>query len=690
MPELLVELFSEEIPARMQKRASDDLKRLVTHGLNSVGLEFSSCETYSTTRRLALVVNGVPEKQPTVREERRGPRSDAPEKAINGFKGSLPAGTVLEERETEKGIFLYGVVEKRGADTVSVMPCVIAETVRKLPWQKSMRWGTSDLRYVRPLLSILCVFNGRPILGESDIGSDVKLEFGGQVFGHRFMAPNSFTVTSSHDYKQGLINAKVILDPTERREKIENDLIALANDADLKIRTDPSLLDEVTGLVEWPVVLLGTIDEEFMDVPDEVLITSMRSHQKYFSLLNEDGSLAPRFGVVSNIEADDGGKAIVAGNERVLRARLADAKFFWDQDRKESLGSKAPSLKGVIFHAKLGSLGEKVDRVQSLATSITSFVRGADRDQVWSAARLAKADLVTDMVGEFPELQGVMGRYYARHDGETQEVSEAIADHYAPQGPNDHCPKAPISVCVALADKIDTLVGFWAIDEKPTGSRDPYALRRAALGVIRLIVENKLRMPLLTVFGKAATLYGDPGKSFQSEGLLSFFADRLKIHLREKGVRHDLITAVFALSGEDDLVRLLARVEALTTFVASHDGVNMLTAYKRAANIVAIEEKRDHVTYDEKADRSLLEQDEEKAMALALDETILKVVSAINAEDFEGAMGALSALRKTVDIFFEDVKVNVDNTKIRINRLKLLSEIRATMNLVADFTQIEG
>tara|TARA_A100001037_G_scaffold297161_1_gene318747 strand:- start:397 stop:1647 length:1251 start_codon:yes stop_codon:yes gene_type:complete len=416
----------------------------------------------------------------------------------------------------------------------------------------------------------------------------------------------------------------------------------------------------------------------------------MRSHQKYFSLLNEDGSLAPRFGVVSNIEADDGGKAIVAGNERVLRARLADAKFFWDQDRKDSLGSKASSLKGIIFHAKLGSLGEKIDRVQSLATSIASFVLGADREQVWSAARLAKVDLVTDMVGEFPELQGVMGRYYARHDGESREVSEAIADHYAPQGPNDHCPNAPISVCVALADKIDTLVGFWAIDEKPTGSRDPYALRRAALGVIRLIVENKLRMPLLTVFGKAAALYGDPGKSFQSEGLLGFFADRLKIHLREKGVRHDLITAVFALSGEDDLVRLLARVEALTTFIASHDGVNLLTAYKRAANIVAIEEKRDHVTYDEKADRNLLEQDEEKAMALALDETIRKAVSAINAEDFEGAMGALSALRKTVDIFFEDVKVNVDNTKIRINRLKLLSEIRATMNLVADFTQIEG
>jgi glycyl-tRNA synthetase beta chain len=614
---------------------------------------------------------------------------DAPEKAINGFTGSLPEGTEIEERETEKGVFLFGVVEKEGADTESLMSSLIVDTVHKLPWQKSMRWGTSELRYVRPLQSVLCVFNGIPILGEFDIGGDAQVVFRDQVFGHRFMAPRSFKATSSDAYKKGLMNASVILDPADRLAKIENDLIALTNDANLKIRKDPGLLEEVTGLVEWPVVLLGAIDDEFMDVPDEVLITSMRSHQKYFSLLNEDGSLAPRFGVVANVEASDGGKAIIAGNERVLRARLADAKFFWDQDRKESLESKAPSLKGMVFHAKLGSLGEKVDRVQTLAAVISAFVPDSDRDKVWSAARLAKADLVTDMVNEFPELQGVMGRYYARHDGECDEVAEAIADHYAPQGPNERCPNAPISVCVALADKIDTLVGFWTIDERPTGSRDPYALRRATLGVIRLIVENKLRIPLLHVFGKAAALYGDTS-AFESGDLLGFFADRLKVHLREKGVRHDLITAVFALSGEDDLVRLLARVDALTTFVSSHDGVNLLTAYRRAANIVAIEEKRDGVTYDEKADRGLLALDEEKAMAIALDETSVTAVGAINSEDFEGAMSALSALRKSVDIFFQDVTVNVDNAKLRINRLKLLSEIRTTMNQVADFTQIEG
>ena len=535
MPELLIELFSEEIPARMQKRASDDLKRLVSEGLKEAGLEFSSAEAFATPRRLTLVVDGLPEKQPDVLEERRGPRADAPEKAINGFKGSLSDGTEIEERETDKGTFLYAVFEKMGADTVSVLAKLVAETVQKLPWQKSMRWGTGEIRYVRPLQSVLCVFNGAPVASEVDLGGGDKIGFGDQVAGHRFMSDGTFTASEFETYKAGLSDAKVMLDPAQRRAKIDADLTALASDVGLTVRNDPGLLDEVTGLVEWPVVLLGTIDSEFMDVPDEVLITSMRSHQKYFSLLNDDGSLAPRFGVVANIEADDGGKAIVAGNERVLRARLADAKFFWEQDRKESLASKAPSLKGMVFHAKLGTLDKKVDRVQALATEIAAFVPDADHDQVRSAARLAKADLVTDMVGEFPELQGVMGQYYARHDGESDAVAEAIADHYAPQGPNDRCPTAPVSVCVSLADKIDTLVGFWAIDEKPTGSRDPYALRRAALGVIRLVVENEIRLPLLGLFGQAAGLYADAGKEFEGGDLLNFFADRLKVHLREKG-----------------------------------------------------------------------------------------------------------------------------------------------------------
>jgi glycyl-tRNA synthetase beta chain len=690
MPELLIELFSEEVPARMQKRASEDLKRLVTDGLKATGLEFTSADAYATPRRLALVVDGLPEKQPDVREERRGPRADAPEKAIAGFKGSLPEGSEIEERETEKGTFLYAVVEKKGTDTVSVLVDLITDTVRKLPWQKSMRWGEGELRYVRPLQSVLCLFNGSPVLGKVELGRGKNLAFGTQVAGHRFMSGGEFAVTSFGDYKSGLLNAKVMLDASDRRAKIGNNLKALADAASLSVRDDPGLLDEVSGLVEWPVVHLGSIDDEFMEVPDEVLITSMRSHQKYFSLLNADGSLAPRFGVVANMEAEDGGKAIVAGNERVLRARLADAKFFWDQDRKASLASKAPSLKGMVFHAKLGTLDEKVDRMQALAVEISAYVQGADKDQVRSAARLAKADLVTDMVGEFPDLQGVMGRYYARHDGESDAVAEAIADHYSPQGPNDRCPSAPVSVCVALADKIDTLVGFWAIDEKPTGSRDPYALRRSALGVIRLIVENELRVPMLAVFAQSAALYGSTSDDFDGPDLLGFFADRMKVHLREQGVRHDLISSIFALSDEDDLVRLLARVDALKDFVVSDDGANLLTAYKRAANILAIEEKKDDASYDAVADRGLFAEDEETSMAEALEQSLARAETAIEAENFAAAMGALSELRGPVDTFFDVVTVNAEDAALRVNRLKLLSEIRTTMNRVADFSQIEG
>ena len=690
MPELLIELFSEEIPARMQKRASDDLKRLVTDGLKAGGLIFTSAEAFATPRRLALVVDGLPEKQPDVREERRGPRADAREKALAGFKGSLPDGAEVEERETVKGTFLYAVVEKKGTDTASVLGDLVADTVRKLPWQKSMRWGEGELRYVRPLQSVLCLFNGNPVQGEIELGNGRVLAFGSQVAGHRFMSDGKFNVTSFDDYKSGLLNAKVMLDVADRRAKINIDLNALSDAAGLVVRDDPALLDEVSGLVEWPVVHLGAIDNEFMEVPDEVLITSMRSHQKYFSFLNVDGSLAPRFGVVANMEAEDGGKAIVAGNERVLRARLADAKFFWDQDRKASLASKAPSLKGMVFHAKLGTLDEKVDRVQALAVEMSVYVQGADKDQVRSAARLAKADLVTDMVGEFPELQGVMGRYYSRHDGESDAVAEAIADHYSPQGPNDRCPSAPVSVCVSLADKIDTLVGFWAIEEKPTGSRDPYALRRTAFGVIRLIVENELRVPLLAVFAQSSALYGAAVGAFDGPDLLSFFADRMKVHLREQGVRHDLVSSIFALPGEDDLVRLLARVDALKDFVVSDDGANLLTAYRRAANILAIEEKKDDASYDAAADRELFVEDEETRMSEALEQSLARAETAVATEEFAMAMSALSELRGPVDTFFDVVTVNAEDAVLRVNRLKLLSEIRTTMNRVADFSQIEG
>jgi glycyl-tRNA synthetase beta chain len=695
MAQLLVELFSEEIPARMQARASDELKRLVTEGLKGAGLEFESAEAYATPRRLALVVDGIPKRQPDIREERKGPRVGAPDKAIAGFlRGAgVESLDACEKRETPKGEVWFAVVEKKGRDTTDVLPGIVADAVRRLVWPKSMRWAANGFRWVRPLHSILAVFGGAALKGELDLGGD-KVRFGKCTRGHRFLSRGQIVAPDFDDYLNGLRHAKVILDPAERRTIIADGLEKLARKAKLTVRDDPALLDEVTGLVEWPVVLLGAIDKDFMDLPPEVLTTAMRSHQKYFALLDKGDSLAPRFALVANMETKDGGKQIVAGNERVLRARLADARFFWDQDRKATLSSRTTQLSDITFHAKLGTLDQKVDRVQALAVEIAKHIPDADRDRVRAAARLAKADLVTGMVGEFPELQGLMGRYYALADGEHAEVADAVRDHYAPQGPNDACPSAPVSVAVALADKIDTLAGFWAIDEKPTGSKDPYALRRAALGVIRLIVENRFRMNLGPVFGTGLDLYSGQkfkgAKADTADDLLAFFADRLKVHLRGEGVRHDLIAAVFALGGEDDLVRLLSRVSALQEFIASDDGANLLTAYRRAANILKIEEKKDGVSYDEEPDSGGYVQDEESALGRALDTASKAVEAAVAKENFGDAMTALAALRGPVDAFFDEVTVNTDDSALRANRLRLLSRIRATMGLLADFSQIEG
>ncbi len=723
MAQLLLELFSEEIPARMQARASDELKRLVAEGLKGAGLEFESADAYATPRRLTLVVDGIPKRQPDIREERKGPRVGAQDNAIEGFlRGAgLDSLDDCEKRETPKGEVWFAVVEKKGRDTTDVLPGILVDAIRKLVWPKSMRWAANGFRWVRPLHSILAVFDGAALTGELDIGGDA-VGFGNGTRGHRFLSRGRIVAASFDDYVTGLRHAHVILDPAERRAIIADGLEKLARKAKLTVRDDPALLDEVTGLVEWPVVLLGSIDKAFMDLPPEVLTTAMRSHQKYFALLKKDGGLAPRFALVANMETKDGGKQIVAGNERVLRARLADARFFWDQDRKQTLSSRTTQLSDITFHAKLGTLDQKVDRVQALAVEIARYIPDADRDRVRAAARLAKADLVTGMVGEFPELQGLMGRYYALADGEHAEVADAIRDHYAPQGPNDACPSAPVSVAVALADKIDTLVGFWAIDEKPTGSKDPYALRRAALGAIRLIVENSLRLRLNSIFVTALGQYGsrsfpgliegavhkdasEAGKRAQvgqgavtgipdaerlSDDLLAFFADRLKVHLRGEGVRHDLIAAVFALGGEDDLMRLLARVSALQDFIASDDGANLLTAYRRAANILRIEEKKDGGSYDAEPDADVYLQDEESALGRALEAAAAAVEGAVAKEDFTGAMTALAALRGPVDAFFDEVTVNADDAALRANRLRLLSRIRATMGLLADFSQIEG
>ena len=537
------------------------------------------------------------------------------------------------------------------------------------------------------VLALLCLLDGRKVsLARGEI------ESGNKTAGHRFLAPKPFAVKGFDDYAAKLRDAKVILDAAERREIILADAAKLADEAGLRLKDDPGLADEVAGLVEWPVTYMGGIDDEFMDLPPEVLTTSMRSHQKYFALETKDGNLAPSFIVVANTETSDKGQAVVTGNERVLRARLADAKFYWDQDRKASLASRAPALADVTFHAKLGSLDDKIDRVQALAAGIADYVPGADKDKVRSAARLAKADLTTGMVYEFPELQGIMGRYYALGDGEDPAVADAIRDHYSPLGPSDDCPTAPVSVAVALADKLDTLVGFWAIDEKPTGSKDPYALRRAALGVIRLVLENGLRLPLAEAIRASMNAYAHAAAVPESivDDLLDFFADRLKVHLREQGTRHDLISAVFALGGEDDLVRLIARVSALGGFLETDDGANLLTAYRRAANILRIEEKNDGASYEGTPDTGLFTESRETRLFEKLAAAEAQIAPILAEERFDQAMNELAALRRPVDDFFDHVTVNCDDPALRVNRLRLLSRIRATMNRVADFSQIEG
>jgi glycyl-tRNA synthetase beta chain len=695
MTEFLIEFFSEEIPARMQARAADDLKRLVTDKLAANGLTFTTAEAHSTPRRLALVVDGLAERTADVREEKKGPRVGSPEQAVAGFLKSAGLDSLdqCEQRDTGKGVFYFAVTEKKGRETAEVLAEIIPAAMAELPWPKSMRWGTGTVRWVRPLHSIIAIFGGRVLDGGYDIGgTQGRVVFGNGTRGHRFLAPDAFTVESFANYKEKLRAAKVVLDREERKAKIKADAEALAKAQGLTLSPDDALLEEVAGLVEWPVVLMGGIDESFMDVPSEVLITSMRTHQKYFAALDADGKMAPRFIVVANTETLDGGKAVVAGNERVLRARLSDAKFFWDQDRKTKLEARVPALEKITFHAKLGTVAEKVTRVQLLAAEIARAI-GADSDAASRAALLCKADLVTEVVGEFPEVQGIMGRYYALGQGESAEVANAIADHYKPLGPSDSCPTAPVSVAVALADKIDTLVGFFAIDEKPTGSKDPYALRRAALGVIRLVLENGLRVKLSKVFAAAHGAYTVSG--FAPAGsvggdLMSFFADRLKVVLREQGVRHDLVDAVFALGGEDDLVRLLARVKALQAFVGSDEGANLAAAYKRASNIVRIEEKKDGATFDQPVDADRLAQDEEKALFAALNEASATAKPLLDAEDFTGTMGSLAKLRGPVDAFFDKVTVNAEDKDLRANRLRLLTQIRTTLNTVADFSKIEG
>ncbi|MCT8160938.1 glycine--tRNA ligase subunit beta [Pseudoruegeria sp. SHC-113] len=685
MPDLLIELFSEEIPARMQGKAAADLKRLVTEGLVDAGLTYASAGAFSTPRRLALSVEGLLSESPAVREERKGPKVGAPEKAIEGFLRS--SGLTMEQleiRDDKKGQVYFASIEKPGRAAEVIIAEVLEGVIRNFPWPKSMRWGAGALRWVRPLHSILC------ILSDEEGSRVVPFELdgitaGATTEGHRFMAPGVFSVTSFEDYTTKLKRAHVVLDATERAEHIWADATNMAFAQGLEVVDDKGLLTEVAGLVEWPVVLMGDIAEDFLSLPPEVLQTSMKEHQKFFSVKNPKTGRIEKFITVANRETKDQGKTILAGNQKVLFARLSDAKFFWENDlriARSDMSQWVQALDNVTFHNKLGTQGERISRIAALAREIAPLV-GADADLAEQAARVAKADLSSEMVYEFPELQGLMGRYYAENAGLPQEVANACEQHYSPLGPSDDVPTEAVSVAVALADKLDTLTGFWAIDEKPTGSKDPFALRRAALGVIRLVLENGVRAPLAEVFAK-----GYPGAD--AADLLAFFHDRLKVYLRDQGIRHDVIDACLAMDGNDDLALLVARARALQDVLATDDGENLIQGFKRANNILTQAEEKDGVEYSFGADVKFAEGAEEKALFAALDRAEGAISPAIEAEDFAAAMAAMAALREPIDAYFEAVQVNAESEIIRRNRLNLLHRIRATCGQVADLTRIDG
>ena len=693
MPDLLLEFFSEEIPARMQARAAEDLRKLVTDKLVEAGLTYEGAKAFATPRRLTLAVAGVPVRQPDVKEERKGPRVGAPENAIAGFLKAAGLNSIEQAKvqEDKRGNFYVAVIEKPGRPAIEVIAGIVPEVAKAFPWPKSMRWGEASARpgalnWVRPLHSIVALFG--PETEEPDV-VPFKLDgvaIGDSTYGHRFMAPGPIKVRRLDDYVKKLNDAKVVVDGARRAQMIETDAKTIAFARGFDLVEDEGLLAEVAGLVEWPVVLMGSFDEEFLAIPEEVIRATIRNNQKCFVVRDQvSGKLANKFMLVANIEASDGGQAIVAGCERVIRARLSDAKFFYESDLRTRLEDRLPKFEQIVFHEKLGTQAERIARIVSLAGHLAPIV-GADVAKAERAAQLCKADLLTEVVGEFPELQGLMGRYYAQAQGEDDAIAHAIEDHYRPKGPDDLVPSDPVAVAVALADKIDMLAGFWAIGEKPTGSKDPYALRRAALGAIRIVLDNKLRMPLLPVFAEARV---DAAEADGSD-LLSFFADRLKVQLREQGARHDLVDAVFSLEGQDDLVLVVRRVEALGKFLETDDGKNLLAGYKRATNILRIEEKKDKLEYTGPPDANLYQQAEEKDLAKAIGVAKLEADLAIVREDFASAMSAVAKLRPFVDAFFEKVTVNVEDVMLRANRLRLLNEIREATKAVADFNRIEG
>ncbi|MGJ8625584.1 MAG: glycine--tRNA ligase subunit beta [Sulfitobacter sp.] len=711
MPDLLIELFSEEIPARMQRRAAEDLQKLMTNGLVEAGLTYASAAAFSTPRRLTLAIEGMLDASPRQVEERKGPKADAPEKAIEGFlRGAGLTRDQLEERETPKGAILFAKIEKPGRPAAEIVAEVLEQTIRNFPWPKSMRWGSGTLKWVRPLHSIVCVMSAED--GAEVVPFEIDgITAGDVTYGHRFLAPDAIKVHGFEEYEAKLKRAFVVLNPEERAQTIWHDATNMAFAGGLQVVEDAGLLAEIAGLVEWPVVLMGPIGADFLDLPPEVLQASMREHQKFFSVRNSKTGRIEKFITVANRTTADQGATILAGNENVLGARLSDAKFFWENDLRVAksdagMTTWVQALENVTFHNKLGTQAELIERMAVLARELAPMV-GADADEAEQAARLAKADLSSEMVYEFPELQGLMGSYYAKEAGFSDAIAAAAKEHYAPLGPSDDVPTAPVSVAVALAEKIDKLTGFWAIDEKPTGSKDPFALRRAALGVIRILVENGIAVDLISVMQTGAARHPNANpKSFAamaneisaekdilwfvSRDLISFLHDRLKVYLKDQGVRHDVIDACIAMEGNDDLTLLVKRAKALSDTLKTDDGENLIQGFKRANNILTQAEDADGVEYSYGADVKFAEVDEERTLFKALDDAEAAIKPAMETQDFTTAMSAMASLRGPIDAFFDAVQVNSDNGTIRRNRLNLLSRIRTICTSVADLTKIDG
>lgn len=696
MPELLLELFSEEIPARHQRRAAENLKKLVTDVLVERGLLYEGAVSFATPRRLTLSVVGLPAASAATKIERKGPRTDAPEKAIEGFlraAGLTSVDQATVQNDPKKGDFFVAITEKPGENTTDIVADIVPTLIEKFPWPKSMRWGSGKLTWIRPLRAITATF-----AVEGDETQTIEFEVGGvksgnTTYGHRFLAPGAITVRRFEDYAVALENAKVVLDLDRRMEIIRADADNLAFAQGLDVISDQGLLEEAAGLVEWPVVMLGKFEEQFLGLPEEVVTTAIRSHQKCFCLRDsKTGKLADSFLLISNLEAPDGGKTIVAGNERVIHARLSDAKFFYDTDLKKPLESRLPKLDAMVFHEKLGTQSQRVDRLVQLATDLAPMV-GAHANDAARAAKIAKADLVTDMVFEFPELQGLMGKYYATAQSEKPEVANAILNHYKPSGPSDEVPTEAVSIAVALADKLDMLTGFWAIDEKPTGSKDPFALRRAALGVIRISLENQLDLDLSKLVAEHMVRISGAADEAKIADLMAFFEDRLVVQMRDNGIKHDVLDAVLGnggLSKGFTLPSIVARAQELAKLLASEAGESLLAGYRRAANILRAEEKKDGTAFNQAVDNTAFLQDQEAQLFSAIKVVNESVAANISNEDFAAAMNDLSSLRTPVDAFFDDVMVNDDDSKVRANRLNLLAKLRQTMHLIADFSKLAG